>query len=208
MNDVDTIQKSFEPYYRTTILSAETDPNKFHHLKADLDGFEVYEEADVEAFVAQLPQRRGLRPARSRPRRVPRPLYREISTKTARCSSRGSAKTFTADVRVPLINSSLHERPVGAAFYLPELPRAEAAGAGRGGLLEGHSRHASTWTAIGSRSRPRAPSDYGMKMPRLTRCPQDTLGPHPRARARPPLEYPSELQRALREHRVGRFRPD
>lgn len=41
-NDTDTIQASFAPYYRTTILSEETDPNKLHDLKADLDGYQVY----------------------------------------------------------------------------------------------------------------------------------------------------------------------
>ena len=34
MNDSDTIQKAFADYYRTTILSEETDPNKLHDLKA------------------------------------------------------------------------------------------------------------------------------------------------------------------------------
>src|SRR5205085_1829445 len=42
MNDVDTIQKAFESYYRTTILSQETDPNKLHDLKSDLDAAQVY----------------------------------------------------------------------------------------------------------------------------------------------------------------------
>jgi len=51
MNDADTIQASFEPYYRTTILSQETDPNKLHDLKADLDGYEVYESSQVEQLV-------------------------------------------------------------------------------------------------------------------------------------------------------------
>ena len=32
------IQAAFEPYYRTTILADETDPNKLHDLKSDLDG--------------------------------------------------------------------------------------------------------------------------------------------------------------------------
>ena len=50
-NDVDTIQQAFQDYYRTTILSAETDPNKLHDLKADLDGYQVYGEADVLRFV-------------------------------------------------------------------------------------------------------------------------------------------------------------
>jgi len=38
-NDADTIQTAFEDYYRTTILSAETDPDKVHDLKSDLDGY-------------------------------------------------------------------------------------------------------------------------------------------------------------------------
>lgn len=51
MNDADTIQASFEPYYRTTILSKETDPNKLHDLKADLDRYEVYDWSQVEHLV-------------------------------------------------------------------------------------------------------------------------------------------------------------
>lgn len=51
MNDTDTIQASFAPYYRTTILSAETDPNKLHDLKADLDGYQVYTQPQVMELV-------------------------------------------------------------------------------------------------------------------------------------------------------------
>ncbi len=50
-NDADMIRASFEPYYRTTILSEETDPNKLHDLKADLDGYQVYEQGQVDALV-------------------------------------------------------------------------------------------------------------------------------------------------------------
>lgn len=51
MNDVDGIQMSFDPFYRTTILSEETDPNKLHDLKADLDGYEVYGQTDIDRLV-------------------------------------------------------------------------------------------------------------------------------------------------------------
>ena len=37
-NDTETIQGAFEDYYRTTVLSDKTDPNKLHDLKRDLDG--------------------------------------------------------------------------------------------------------------------------------------------------------------------------
>jgi len=50
-NDTDTIQKSFEPYYRTTILSEETDPNKVHDLKAFLDGYQVYSQEQINELV-------------------------------------------------------------------------------------------------------------------------------------------------------------
>jgi type I restriction enzyme R subunit len=51
MNDTDTIQAAFADYYRTTILSEETDPNKLHDLKAALDGYQVYADINVDEFV-------------------------------------------------------------------------------------------------------------------------------------------------------------
>lgn len=51
MNDAETIRKAFEPYYRTTILAEETDPNKLHDLKADLDAYQVYSSEQVDALV-------------------------------------------------------------------------------------------------------------------------------------------------------------
>lgn len=51
VNDPEVIQKAFEPYYRTTILADETDPNRLHDLKADLDGYQVYAPAQVDELV-------------------------------------------------------------------------------------------------------------------------------------------------------------
>ena len=51
MNDADTIKLAFADYYRTTILSEETDPNKLHDLKATLDGYQVYAWPQVEHLV-------------------------------------------------------------------------------------------------------------------------------------------------------------
>ena len=51
MNDSDSVQKDFARYYRTTILSEETDPNKLHDLKADLDGYEIYDAEQVDSLV-------------------------------------------------------------------------------------------------------------------------------------------------------------
>jgi type I restriction enzyme R subunit len=51
MNDSETIAAAFADYYRTTILSQETDPNKLHDLKAQLDGYQVYGWNQVEELV-------------------------------------------------------------------------------------------------------------------------------------------------------------
>jgi type I restriction enzyme R subunit len=50
-NDADTIQKAFQDYYRTTVLSSETDPNKLHDLVAELEAFQVYDQQQVDDFV-------------------------------------------------------------------------------------------------------------------------------------------------------------
>lgn len=52
LNDTETIRASFDTFYRTTILSDETDPNRLHDLKASLDGYQVYEPAQIEQFVS------------------------------------------------------------------------------------------------------------------------------------------------------------
>jgi len=51
MNDTDTIQLSFSDYYRTTILSDETDPDKLHDLKSDMDSYQVYTLQQIEQLV-------------------------------------------------------------------------------------------------------------------------------------------------------------
>ena len=50
-NETDAIQEAFAPFYRTTLLSQATDPNKLHDLKAELDGQQVYSWPDVEKLV-------------------------------------------------------------------------------------------------------------------------------------------------------------
>lgn len=51
MNDTDSIQNAFSDYYRTTVLSKETDPNKLHDLKAELDSYQVYSPEHIEELV-------------------------------------------------------------------------------------------------------------------------------------------------------------
>ena len=47
-NDTEVIEKAFSTFYRTTILSGETDPNKLHDLIAVMERYDVYTEEDVE----------------------------------------------------------------------------------------------------------------------------------------------------------------
>ena len=50
-NDVDVIAEGFSDYYRTTILSEETDPNRLHDLMNDLDNYQVYNWEQIDEFV-------------------------------------------------------------------------------------------------------------------------------------------------------------
>jgi type I restriction enzyme R subunit len=50
-NDTETIEKSFADYYRTTILSKETDANKLHTLKDELDKYQVCSQEQIDELV-------------------------------------------------------------------------------------------------------------------------------------------------------------
>jgi type I restriction enzyme R subunit len=50
-NDTETIERAFADYYRTTILSKETDPNKLHTLKAEMDRYQVYSPEQIDSLV-------------------------------------------------------------------------------------------------------------------------------------------------------------
>lgn len=50
-NKPEIIEGSFSRYYRTTILSGETDPNKLYDLVATMEDYQIYSEEDVERLV-------------------------------------------------------------------------------------------------------------------------------------------------------------
>jgi type I restriction enzyme R subunit len=50
-NDTEIIEEAFADYYRTTILSKETDPNKLHTLKSEMDAYQVYSPEKVNELV-------------------------------------------------------------------------------------------------------------------------------------------------------------
>ena len=49
-NEADEIRTAFEPYYETTLLSEETDPNLLYEVQGRLFDFGVFAAGDVEAF--------------------------------------------------------------------------------------------------------------------------------------------------------------
>ena len=51
-NKPEMIEKSFSRYYRTTLLSGETDPNKLYDLVSTMESYQVYSNDDVEALVS------------------------------------------------------------------------------------------------------------------------------------------------------------
>lgn len=53
-NDTDTIQQSFQDYYKTTVLSSETDPNKLNDLIAALEKHQIYDQNDIDSVVTLL----------------------------------------------------------------------------------------------------------------------------------------------------------
>jgi type I restriction enzyme R subunit len=50
-NNAEGVNLSFQDYYRTTMLSEETDPNKLNDLRGDLDRAQVYSQGQVDLFV-------------------------------------------------------------------------------------------------------------------------------------------------------------
>ena len=154
MNDADTIQEAFADYYRTTILSEETDPNKLHDLKAALDGYQVYAPEQVDELVELYlggADRDQLDPILDACVAV----YTRAPRRRRAGGLQGQGQGVRAHLRLPRVDPALHQRGVGEAVDLPELPRPEAAGAEGGGPVEGHPRSRSTWTATASRSRRR-----------------------------------------------------
>lgn len=51
-DNAEAVKAAFQDYYRATIQTGETDPNKLHDLKNDLDAKQVYSWQQVENFVA------------------------------------------------------------------------------------------------------------------------------------------------------------
>jgi type I restriction enzyme, R subunit len=49
-NESDAIKAAFEPYYETTLLSEQTDPNLLYEVQTRLAAFPIYTDADIDGF--------------------------------------------------------------------------------------------------------------------------------------------------------------
>ena len=125
-NDADTIQAAFADYYRTTILAEETDPDRLHDLKAALEGYQVYDPAQVdnlaELFLSKADRDR-LDPILDACVAV----YREQLDEDGQVDFKGMAKAFLRAYGflatiLPYTNAEWEKLSIFLTFLVPKLP--------------------------------------------------------------------------------------
>ena len=139
VNDADTIQRAFEPYYRTTILSAETDPDKLHDLKASLDDAQVYDADQVEQLVALYlsgAERERLDPILD----MCVAVYKADLDEDGQVAFKGNAKAFVRTYNflsaiLPYNNAGWEKLSIFLNFLIPKLPAPQETDLARG-ILE------------------------------------------------------------------------
>jgi type I restriction enzyme R subunit len=141
-NDAETIKKAFESYYRTTILSDETDPNKLHDLKNTLDGYQVYENSQIEQLVTLYldgADRDKLDPILD----ACVAAYKENLDEDGQVGFKGKAKAFTrtygflASV-LPYTNAAWEKLSIFLNFLVPKLPAPKEEDLSKGILEDRH----------------------------------------------------------------------
>ncbi len=50
VNEPEQVREAFQDYYQTTTLPEETDPNRLYDLQGQLEGFELYDEDQIDRF--------------------------------------------------------------------------------------------------------------------------------------------------------------
>ncbi len=126
INDTDTITMAFADYYRTTVLSEETDPDKLHDLKADLDGYQVYGDTQVDELVRLFID--------GKDRDTLDPIldacvgeYNENLDEDGQVDFKGKAKAFTRTYQflasiLPYTNAEWEKLSIFLNFLIPKLP--------------------------------------------------------------------------------------
>ncbi|MCX5689120.1 MAG: DEAD/DEAH box helicase family protein, partial [Planctomycetota bacterium] len=125
-NDPDSIKASFDDYYRTTLLSSETDPNKLHDLKAVLDNAQVYSQETIDELVKRFLAKE----ARDRLDPLLDPCvatYTHTLDEDAQVDFKGKAKAFLRTYGflssiLPYANPAWEKLSIFLNFLVPKLP--------------------------------------------------------------------------------------
>ena len=126
MNNTETITEAFADYYRTTVLSEETDPNKLHDLKATLDNYQVYSPEQVETLATLYladAERDKLDPILD----SCVASYKQQLDEDGQVDFKGKAKTFTRTYDflasiLPYTNRDWEKLSIFLNFLVPKLP--------------------------------------------------------------------------------------
>ncbi len=129
LNDADTIRDAFAPYYRTTTLADETDPNKLHDLQTDLDRAQVYAAEQVDDFVEHYlggAQRDQLDPILD----ACVAAYKTDLNEDGQAQFKGNAKGFVRTYAflsavLPYNDVGWEKRSIFLNFLIPKLPAPE-----------------------------------------------------------------------------------
>jgi len=125
-NNTETITMAFSDYYRTTVLSEETDPNKLHDLQAALDSYEVYSGEMVNELAERYlsgAARETLDPILDQSVA----LYRHELDEDGQVDFKSKAKTFTRTYSflasvLPFGNAEWEKLSIYLNFLVPRLP--------------------------------------------------------------------------------------
>lgn len=125
-NDVDIIAESFADYYRTTILSDETDPNKLHDMKSVLDSAQIYTDQVLDEFAKNFlsgADRDKLDPYLDHAVQ----LYLDLNDEEQQVLFKGTAKAFSRTYSflssiLPFSNSAWEKLSIFLNFLVLKLP--------------------------------------------------------------------------------------
>ena len=128
MNTTEVIQESFGDYYRTTILSDETDPDKLHDLKGGLDQAQIYSQEEIDDLVEKY--------LKGEERSTFEPVLGQCTerfvelTEDEQVRFKGSAKSFARlygflSQILPYTNAGWEKLSIFLNFLIPKLPAPE-----------------------------------------------------------------------------------
>ena len=128
MNTTKVIQESFGDYYRTTILSDETDPDKLHDLKGGLDQAQIYSQEEIDDLVEKY--------LKGEERSTFEPILGQCTERFVKLTEdeqvrfKGSAKSFARlygflSQILPYTNAGWEKLSIFLNFLIPKLPAPE-----------------------------------------------------------------------------------